>query len=188
MRMKFKANVLLALFLASALHFACAPAVYAAGAAESLVAQLDESPHLQRIAFSSREVVDHPVGLGAIQKVGGDWRFEYSERLGGTLLSYTWQVGDGHSAAEVMAQLQESVLQSEGATVAFSCDGRACGRAVEWANTVFNQRVLFGRGDKQQYRVFAFEGGQDARLIAYGAERTADRQYLHVELLLVAPK
>ena len=29
---------------------------------------------------------------------------------------------------------------------------------------------------------------QPARLIAYSAERTADRQYLHVELLLIARK
>jgi hypothetical protein len=69
----------------------------------------------------------------------------------------------------------------------FSCDGRACGRAVQWANRVFGQRVLFGREDLQRYAVFALPGENAGRLLVYSAERTADRQYLHVEWLQIAP-
>lgn len=154
---------------------------------EALLRQMDESPHLRQIAFSSEEVVDHEIGLGAVQKVRGEWRFKRSERLSGTLLSYTWQVVNGFRSVEVMTQLVDSVARLEGATQLFACDGRACGPAVQWANSVFNERVLYGREDFQRYRVFTFDGEQVARLIAYSAERTADRQYLHVELLLTPP-
>lgn len=175
--------------VATALTFLNISSVVAvAGNPESLLRQLDESPNTRQIAFSSKEVVDHEIGLGAIQKVRGVWRFKHSERLSGTLISYTWQIGNGYRAAEVMAQLLDSVAEIEGASNLFSCDGRACGRAVEWANRVFEQRVLFGREDKQQYRVVSLEGAQAARLIVYSGERTADRQYLHAELFLIAPE
>jgi len=175
------------LAIASTLHLLASATVSAAASApEVLLRQLDESPHLRQIAFSSEEVLDHEVGLGAVQKVRGEWRFKHSERLSGTLISYTWQVGNGFRSAEVMGQLLESLAKIEGASELFGCDGRACGRAVQWANGVFNERVLYGREDFQRYSVFAFTGEQQARLIAYSAERTADRQYLHVELLLTA--
>jgi hypothetical protein len=187
--MNYPSCIRIVLIFALALQVVCVSIASAApGRPELLLRQLDESVHVRQIAFSSEEVVDHEIGLGAVQKVRGEWRFKRSERLSGTLLSYTWQVGNGYSAAEVMAQLLDSVAQIDGATSLFSCDGRACGRAVQWANGVFEERVLYGREDNQQYRVIAFEGERAARLIAYSAERTADRQYLHVELLLTAPE
>jgi hypothetical protein len=187
--MKYPVVIRIASTIASALLVVCASTASAAqGGPELLLRQLDESVQLRQIAFSSEEVVDYEIGLGAVQKFRGEWRFKHSERLSGTLLSYTWQVGNGYSAAEVMAQLLESVALIDGATSLFACDGRACGRAAQWANGVFKERVLYGREDDQQYRVFAFEGEQAARLIAYSAERTADRQYLHVELLLKTPQ
>ena len=93
----------------------------------------------------------------------------------------------GFSAAELMAQLLDSVADIDGAGELFACEGRACGRAVQWANRVFKQRVLFGREDLQRYRVYSVEGTPQARLLAYSAERTADRQYLHVEWLVISP-
>jgi hypothetical protein len=57
---------------------------------------------------------------------------------------------------------------------------------VQWANRVFRQRVLYGREDLQRYRVYALEeAGAQYRLVVYSAARTADRQYLHVDLLLI---
>lgn len=154
---------------------------------QSLLQQVDDYPHTQQIDFSEREVIEHEVGLGAIQKLRGEWHFKHSERLSGTLLSYTWLIRNGFSSAEEMAQLLKSVAQIDGSKELFSCDGRACGRAVQWANQAFNERVLYGREDLQRYRVYALQGATDARLLTYSAERSADRQYLHVELLLIAP-
>jgi hypothetical protein len=152
-----------------------------------LLEQVDNYPHTKQIDFSERDVIDHEVGLGAIQKLRGEWHFKHSERLTGTLVSYTWLIGNGFSSAEVMSQLLDTVAGIEGASELFSCDGRACGRAVQWANRVFNERVLYGREDLQRYRVYELQGSSNARLLTYAAERTADRQYLHVEWLLISP-
>lgn len=152
---------------------------------EELLEQLEESPHTKQIAFSQQEVVDHEIGLGAIQKVRGKWEFKKSERLSGNLLSYTWQIVDGFTSAEMMGDLLDSVAKGEGASELFMCKGRACGQGAQWANRVFKQRLLYGREDSQRYWVYALQRENAYRLVAYSAARTADRQYLHVELLRI---
>jgi len=152
----------------------------------ALLERLDASPYTKQVAFSKQEVFDHEIGLGAIQKVRGEWRFKHSERLSGTLLSYTWQILDGFDSAQVMEDFLDAVTMEEGARLLFTCQGRACGQGVQWANRVFHERVLYGREDLQRYRVYAIEGEQTHRLVAYSAKRTEDRQYLHVELLQIA--
>jgi len=152
----------------------------------ALLERLDAYPYTKQIAFSKREVFDREIGLGAIQKVRGEWRFKHSERLSGTLVSYTWQIIDGFGSAQVMEDLLDALTMEEGASLLFTCQGRACGQGVQWANRVFHEQVLYGREDLQRYRVYAIEGEQSHRLIAYSAKRTEDRQYLHVELLQLA--
>jgi len=153
---------------------------------EALIEQLDAYPHTRLIASSQEQVIDHEIGLGAMQKLRGEWHFKKSERQTGKLSRYTWIIENGFSAAEVMNQFLQAVAQVDGASEIFACDGRACGRAVEWANRVFNERVLYGREDLQRYRAYAVQGTSPARLLVYSAERTSDRQYLHVELLSMA--
>jgi len=148
-----------------------------------LLSQLSTYPHARQVSREQRDVIDYEIGLGAMQKVRGSWRFKHSERHSGRLIAYTWQIVDGFSSAEVLEELSRKVSGLEGATELFACDGRACGRGVEWANRVFGQRVLYGREDQQRYRVYALAQEAQYRLLVYSALRTADRQYLHVELL-----
>ena len=152
----------------------------------ALLEQLDAYPHARQIAFSRQAVLDHEIGLGAIQKVRGQWRFKHSERLSGFLVSYTWQILDGFTSAQVMDNLLDLVAKEEGASLLFTCQGRACGQGAQWANRVFHEPVLYGREDFQRYRVYAIQGEETYRLVAYSAKRTEDRQYLHVDLLQVA--
>jgi hypothetical protein len=149
----------------------------------ALIQQLDDYPHTRQIRFSETPVVEHEVGLGAMQKVRGEWHFKRSERYSGTLLRYTWAIENGFSAEEEMQKFLQGVVQVEGAEQLFSCDGRACGQAAQWANRVFKERELYGREDLQHYRVYALPSDPPARLLVYSSERTEDRQYLHVELL-----
>jgi hypothetical protein len=180
----FKSGVFLVLTMCFHL-FSCGLASAAAPGPEILLEQLDESPHAKQIAFSQKEVVDHEIGLGAIQKVRGKWEFKKSERLSGNLLRYTWQIVDGFTSAEVAEGLLDSVAKGDGASELFTCKRRACGQGAQWANHVFNERVLYGRQDFQNYWVYAIQRENAYRLVAYSAARTADRQYLHVELLRI---
>ena len=59
-------------------------------------------------------------------------------------------------AAAAVEQARDNVVQAEleageGVTLLYSCAGRACGHAAQWANRVFRQRLLYGRQDLQQY-------------------------------------
>ena len=151
---------------------------------KALLSQLNDYPHAVEVASSESEVADHEVGTGAMKKVRGVWQFKDSERLSGSLSRYTWQIVDGFSSREVMEELLALVEAGEGSELLFSCDGRACGQAAQWANRVFRQRVLYGREDLQLYRVYKLaEGDRAYRLMVYSSARTADRQYLHVDLL-----
>ncbi len=162
------------------------PPVMAQVSPERLLQELDDYPHASQAAFSERAVIDHEIGLGAIKKVRGVWRFKDSERRSGQLTRYTWQIVDGFTSAEVMEGLVERAEAMEKIELKFQCEGRACGPGAQWANRVFGQRILYGREDLQRYSVYALESGGTYRLVIYAAARTADRQYLQVDLLKLA--
>jgi hypothetical protein len=150
-----------------------------------LLRDLDEFPHAQRVAQSESRVLDHEIGLGAMRKIRGVWQYKHSERATGLLTRYTWQIVDGFTSQEVLQGLVARVEAIEGSELLFQCEGRACGSGAQWANRAFRQRVLYGREDLQRYRVYSMAGGEGYRMAIYGAARTADRQYLHVELLAI---
>lgn len=154
---------------------------------KTLLEQFDSYPHAVQVARVESQVVDHVVPLGALKKVRGVWEFKDSERLSGSLLRYTWQIVDGYSSAEILQELEARVAETGASELLFDCEGRACGKAVQWANRVFSQRVLYGREDLQQYRVYSLGLPAVSRLMMYSSARTADRQYLHVELLQALP-
>ncbi|RLA55274.1 MAG: DUF4892 domain-containing protein, partial [Gammaproteobacteria bacterium] len=167
------------------LLFTCTTVV--ADTPEELLRQLNDYPHARLVAVSEEDVRDHEVGLGAMQKVQGAWRFKSSERHSGSLSRHTWQIVDGFTSIEVMEGLLAALEEQDGTTLLFTCDARACGQGVQWANRVFHQRVLYGREDLQRYRVYDLQvDGIEYRLAIYSSARTADRQYLHVDLLRIA--
>ena len=149
-----------------------------------LLMELDAFPHAVRINYEQRTVVDYEIGLGAMQKVRGSWRLKHSERQSGQLTRYTWQIVDGFTSNEVLADI-EARLQS--AELLFFCDGRSCGQGVQWANRVFQERLLYGRDDLQRYRAYDPVGDGAYRLLLFSSARTADRQYLHAEVLTLEP-
>ena len=171
----------------------------------ALLQQLNTYPHAVTVESSETQMVDYEIGLGAIEKVSGSWRFKRSERNSGLLTRYTWQIIDGFTSIEVMNELLAKVESNGESELLYSCDGRSCGQGVQWANRVFRQRILYGREDLQRYRVYQLAGesagvGEDEagaeieaeaggqyRLIIYSASRSSERQYLHVELLQLTP-
>jgi hypothetical protein len=128
----------------------------------------------------------HLVPLGAVQKVYGKWSPRESERVTGHREAYSWQITEGFTVRDVVADLDARLADDAGATTLFRCEGISCGSSVQWANSIFNERLLYGTQDSQRYRAYALRAGEDDyRLLVYGAARTVDRQYLHVELLRV---
>ncbi|MEP1471553.1 MAG: DUF4892 domain-containing protein [Halieaceae bacterium] len=152
-----------------------------------LLDTLNGYPHALVIAVSDAEVVDHEVGLGALQKVRGAWRFKKSERVSGRLQRFTWQVTDGFSSEELFRDLSEQLAALGGSELLFACQGRACGHGSQWANRVFGQKILYGRDDLQRYSVYGFSEPELSRVVIYASSRTSDRHYLHAELIEQTP-
>jgi len=148
-----------------------------------LLDNLNSYPHAVLIASSDREVVDYELGLGALQKVRGAWRFKQSERVSGRLQRFTWQVTDGFTSQELFEGLSAELASLAGAELLFSCQGRACGHGSQWANRVFRQKILYGRDDLQRYSVYTFADTRQQRVVIYASSRTSERQYLHVDLI-----
>jgi hypothetical protein len=83
-----------------------------------------------------------------------------------------------------VAELGRSLDKDPRAELIFQCEARACGSSVQWANRIFNERLLYGTEESQRYRVYAVIAGDVSyRLLIYGSARSSDRQYLHAELL-----
>lgn len=164
------------------------PRLFAAteeGPANDYLSQLLSFPHAVEVSSFRRDVIGHEVPLGALKKVRGEWRFKNSERLSGLLFGYTWQIQDGFTASEVMADIQDELAADPAAEKLFNCVGRACGHSAQWANRAFQERVLYGREDMQRYSIYRLTGDAEYRLLMYSAARTEARQYLHMELLRV---
>lgn len=154
--------------------------------AQSLIDQLNSYPHANSIASSVGDVRDHEIGLGAIEKVGGQWKFKLSERSTGTLQRNTWQIIDGFTSLEILQEILVTLEADAEHELLFSCDGRGCGQGVQWANRVFKERILYGREEMQRYRVYSLGSSAQYRVLLYSSARSADRQHVHMEVLKLA--
>jgi hypothetical protein len=150
----------------------------------ALLEQFDAYPHVIRVGYSVAKVADYEIGLGAMRKVRGVWGFKDSERQSGELTRYTWQVIDGFTANELLAEMESALVAAD---LLFACDGRSCGKGAQWANRVFGERLLYGRDDEQRYRAYGNDDEPGYRLLLFSSARTADRQHLHAELLKISP-
>lgn len=150
---------------------------------------LRESPYADRIDQKDRDVRAHLVGLGRINKVRGDWNPEKLERVNGRVVSSTWRLTDGATSEAMFEELVAVVEDRSDARLLFSCTGRGCGPSVQWANLVFGQRILYGTESSQNYAAWALgeEGASTHRVLVYGSARSSDRQYLHIEIIELAP-
>ncbi|MEL7046853.1 MAG: DUF4892 domain-containing protein, partial [Pseudomonadota bacterium] len=128
------------------------------------------------------------VPLGAVQKVRGVWAPRESERVSGERLAQTWQLDAGFTAAEVVDELEAQLGADPSAELLFACGGVSCGSSVQWANRIFRERLLYGTQASQLYRAYALERDESTyRVLIYGSARSADRQFVHVEFLSLAP-
>jgi hypothetical protein len=134
--------------------------------------------------MAEKKVRDYLIPLGAIEKIRGVWSPRESERHSGILRRFNWRVVDGYRSEELEAELAGLLDKDPRAELIFSCEARACGSSVQWANRIFNERLLYGTEESQRYRVYAVTVGETQyRMLIYASARSSDRQYLHAELL-----
>lgn len=145
---------------------------------ETWIERLDQRWGVERHDQQRTETFGFPIPLGPMEKVRGIWQLKRSKPVSGTLLRTTWQVRNT-PVVELFAEL--SAALAEDYRLAYECSDRRCGNASEWASRVYGERLLYGRDDYLRYAAFQTEQG--AWLTVFTAARTADRQYLHIDIL-----
>lgn len=118
------------------------------------------------------------IPLGAMKKRDGVWRPEEFWPVQGDLERVTWSVS-GESILALFETIRSSLAAQH--ALRWECQGRSCGNAAEWASRVFDERLLYGRDESMRYAAFRSEKGD--WVILYSAARTADRQYLHIDIV-----
>ncbi len=151
--------------------------------AEQWVTNINEHWSTELRSHTSASVRAFHIPLGAMKKIGGIWRAESSEIISGKRRRLTWQV-EGEPVLALFNDL--ALTMGESATLRWHCEGRACGNGAEWANKVYQERLLYGRDEFMAYRAFQLESGMWVTL--FSAARTADRQYLHVDIIEPIPE
>lgn len=136
--------------------------------------------HWSTSLVETSEVPAQPflIPLGTMKKHAGVWRPEAFEPVAGTMVRTTWSVS-GIGVLELFEQWQQALLKQH--TLRWSCSGRACGNAAEWASRVYGERLLYGRDESMRYAAFRTDAGTWVTL--FSAARTADRQYLHLDAI-----
>lgn len=147
-------------------------------APETWIERLDQRWGVERYDQQQTETFGFPIPLGPMEKVRGNWQLKQSQPVSGTLLRTTWQVRNT-PVVELFAELSGAL--AEDYRLVYECSDRRCGNASEWASRVYNERLLYGRDEYLRYAAFQTEQG--VWLTVFSAARTADRQYLHIDIV-----
>ncbi|MEE4203833.1 MAG: DUF4892 domain-containing protein [Halieaceae bacterium] len=145
---------------------------------EDWIQRLDQRWGIERYEQTRTEAFGFPIPLGPMEKVRGSWQLKRSTPVSGNLVRTTWQVRNT-PVVELFGEL--SAALAEEYTLAYECSDRRCGNASEWASRVYNERLLYGRDEYLRYA--AFKSEQGTWLTVFTAARTADRQYLHIDVI-----
>ena len=139
---------------------------------------LEEKAFVTKSFEVKSHVDNYLVGLSALQKIRGSWQFRKSERYSGKMVSETWALRAGYSSRDAYNVILTWFSTQDGSRELFSCSGRACGSSSQWANRIFQRRLLYGRDDSQLYSVYKVPGPANSILIVYASARSNDRQYI----------
>lgn len=144
---------------------------------------LESLPGSYQKHYSSGNVQDHWVILGAIERIKGAVKPEAEERLSGRLTSWLWQIPAGHDVNESMGFIKKQIPSS--ATPLYECEGRACGLSNDYANQVFVQSILYGRDSDQKYWIAFDRANKNTLWVVYGTQRSNKRVYVYAEKLVL---
>jgi len=148
---------------------------------------VDRFPGADIVDYREESNSNYSLVLGRMQRIAGQVTASASERFQGDLTRITYQIPNGFSETEVYS-FYRNQLVDDGQRELFTCQGRGCGSSNYWANEVFENRILYGPVQNQQYLATTFETGvPGASQIGYAAlyvvRRANQRLYAHLDML-----
>ena len=143
-------------------------------------------PLSQVVENSTTDLPEYRLVTGRMSSIGAVARPEQQEIISGQVNKVTYEVPKVHTPQEVMEYYRGLISSLKGTTI-FSCESRDCGRSNDWANEVFNERILYGHDRFQYYTVASFNK-ENASYVAviYTIRRGNQRVYAHLEIIKLA--
>lgn len=120
------------------------------------------------------------IPLGALEIVSHELVPEESVTVTGNRSYRTYYLPDARRTNAV-ADFYEPQLQAIG-EIRYQCSGRTCGSSFYWANTIFEQRILYGPEQYQHSYILELEEN-GAYLKFYIGQRATRKIYVHIELI-----
>ena len=147
---------------------------------------LPRFPGSKIVGFEAPSEQERIYPQGSIRRISGRLRYEREVALQGQLTSVTYELPRTHAADEVFTRAREA-LQAQDAELLYWCQGRECGSSSLWANSVFDQSILYGSDDQQAYVLLRLAEPRHNSVVAlYSITRGNKRAYLHAELFEAA--
>ena len=105
------------------------------------------------------------------------------KRLQGDFSSVVWEITGGVPLEDAVQQVR-TFLDNPRYEILFECKSRDCGDSFSWANSVFEQPVLYG-SDRNQYLWSVKDAGARRYHCYYLVQRPNGRLYFYEEVLFV---
>lgn len=131
------------------------------------------------VAYSPATMLgQYELVTGRVDRSGRTVRVDDSMRLPAEVVRVTYRAADGTRFEDVVEHYRDQVV-GRGATVAFTCRARDCGRSTSWANSIFGVKELVAP-DSSQFYLAATLGRE---LVAvYVVQRGSRRVYAHLDV------
>ena len=124
---------------------------------------------------------EYVVMTGRVSDSSSGVRAVGAVRVSGERSVATYEIPQRHEEDEVFEHYLAEISRIDGLLL-FKCEARNCGRSNDWANSVFDRRILYGRDRNQRYLAARTWDGDDSVLImVYVIRRGNQRLYAHVE-------
>lgn len=145
---------------------------------------LSRFPDSQIIAYETAPDSIYQLVLGNLRRAGGQVVPERVEQLRGNLTRITYEIPQTYNGENVFDFFREQA-QEGGYTTLFECSGRGCGNSNYWANTLFNNRILYGPERNQYFMALdsTANSGVTSHMAVYVNTRANRRLYAHIEIV-----
>lgn len=138
-----------------------------------------------RVMYEGRAAEEeYRLALSSLKKVNNQWRISREQKLRGLVERKTVEFSNNTAFGEAKSELQQSLAEVSGATVAFTCEGLDCGSSSGWANHVFGVKTLYGLDLYQYYTVLHIPRADETlHGVYYLVQRGSGRVYLQQDLI-----
>ncbi len=142
-------------------------------------------PQAEQVSQRSEKGAHYLLPMGRVKedRIAGRAAPSKFQRIQGDLDALTWKLPDELVLQDATQQVNDFLAEQNPERL-FACDSRDCGDSFLWANSIFQEPVLFG-SDRNQYLWVIKDREQPRYHVLYLIERPNRRIYLHEDSIVI---